>query len=641
MTFTRLFAALFVLSATAAWLPAHGGQYRGPWNGPPTPPVPGTPTTGGGPMPPSGGPTTGGRPGVSDGTSWQVWWEFAKDPLILPPAGQDRGPVSGSDEYYLGPRRSSGGGDALAPTAADRKDKIAAALLQALHGEQNRDITTACLVALAKVGVDPPGASLRDVFAGYVGDADQEVRETAVLAFGIAGRDEAIDLLAGLLQQTAAGKKLAAATEVPERTRTFAAWSLGLLAHRTADVVKKQRVHDLLLPVLRQPDERSRDLRVGVIQGLGLLGTDGERSAAEKRLLWRTVDELWDYYGKDLGKGDQLIQAHVPTAVARLLGRGNSSEHQRAKALLAEELTGTRRRHNAIHQSAALGLGLLCLPPEQSADDAAYTQVLLHCYQKAQDQLARFFAALALGRIGGEQNRKALLSAYEGSNKTIERPWLALALGLIARQRAAVPGGAVDEEVGRLLLRDVQAIEFEDAQAAFALALGLCRYQDAADALERLFYQRNRSETRDGYVAVALAMLDHKQIADHLVEVMQRSIHKPFLLLQCAVALGRLGDARAVPTLQEMLGKCDTMAGLSAVATAIGQIGDRRSIDPLIAAMLDQQKTKLARAYAAAALGGVGDKDPVPWNSQIASDTNYMATVDTLTNGATGVLDIL
>src|SRR5262249_35192165 len=151
--------------------------------------------------------------------------------------------------------------------------------------------------------------------------------------------------------------------------------------------------------------------------------------------------ELWEYYGKDLGKGDQLVQAHVPTAVVRLLGRGNSAEHQRSKALLADELTGGRRRNVAIYQSAAMALGLLCLPPEQAPDDAPFMQALEHCYRQNQDQLARFFAALSLGRIGGDQNRKTLLTIYEGSNKTIERPWVGLSLALLARRHSAASGG--------------------------------------------------------------------------------------------------------------------------------------------------------------------------------------------------------
>ena len=55
----------------------------------------------------------------------------------------------------------------------------------------------------------------------------------------------------------------------------------------------------------------------------------------------------------------------------------------------------------------------------------------------------------------------------------------------------------------------------------------------------------------------------------------------------------------------------------------------------------DRGLTKLGRAFAAAALGGVGDKDLLPWNVPLSVDVNYATGIDTLTNGSTGVLDIL
>jgi HEAT repeat protein len=90
-----------------------------------------------------------------------------------------------------------------------------------------------------------------------------------------------------------------------------------------------------------------------------------------------------------------------------------------------------------------------------------------------------------------------------------------------------------------------------------------------------------------------------------------------------------------------MMRRSDSVAALSAIAIAIGEIGDARSIDPLVALLRDEDLTKLARAFVAAALGGVGDKDALRWNTPLSRDGNYAAAVDTLTNGATGVLDIL
>jgi HEAT repeat protein len=150
-----------------------------------------------------------------------------------------------------------------------------------------------------------------------------------------------------------------------------------------------------------------------------------------------------------------------------------------------------------------------------------------------------------------------------------------------------------------------------------------------------------RSDLLGGYLPIALALLEYAPAADSLLELMQQSVRRPFVLQQCAIALGRMGDLRAAPLLHEMLQKSESMAVLSAVATGLGYLRDRRSIDPMIAVLGDQERTKLARAFAAAALGFIGDKDLLPWNAPIADSMNYMATVDTLTNGSTGVLDIL
>ncbi len=630
-------------TATSSLL-AHGGQYRGPWNAPPIPGGsvipggPGGPITGG---PGAGGPAapmTGGRPSIGDGTSWQVWWEFNKDPLLEQLAAPKELPITGSDEFYLGGTRRSFVRDTENATPADRRDRIAAALAEALRGTNNKDLSTAAMIGLAKVGLDPPGVKIRDLFQKRLADGDQEVRESAALALGIAGQPEAVGLLIDLLDDTSAGRK-AAGGEVPDRTRTFAAWGLGLLAARSHDLVLRQKVHDHLLIRLREKDQKSRDLRVGVVQGLGLLG---ETSAgAQKLLVWKTVAELWDYYDLDLGKGDQLVQAHVPIAVARLLGRGSSNEHSKAKQRLLAELFSRTSRHHAIHQSAAMALGSLCVRPEQDDEDKAACAALLRYYKEGNDQLSRFFCVLSLGRIGGDSNRAALLSIFHDATRGIERPWVAIALGLCARDRARAPGGLVDETVGKLLRDEFDDTRSFDAQSALALAIGLTGYTPAADSLMPHLGDGQINDQLVGYVAVALALLDYRPAADSLLKLLSECKRRPFVLQQCAVALGRLGDVRVVPMLQKMLAESESTVVLAAIAGALGVVGDRRSIDDLIATMQDRERTFLAKAFAAVALGGIGDKETLPWNTILATGMNYMATVDTLTNGATGVLDIL
>jgi hypothetical protein len=217
-----LFAALFTVS-----LSAHGGQYRGP--GDVVPPGagggrtgrPSGPTTGGPAGPsaprPSGpatggpaGPTTGGPPGGPTGpggprtggrgtrigidlSQWQFWWEFNKDPFIkLRDAINQGAPETGSDEFYLGSTRAKVTAT-HAPTKEDRIN-VLATLRRAMESTNNVDITTACMIAMAKIGMDHPEFKLKDIFTPHLKSKNQEVRETAALALGIAAQTESDEL---------------------------------------------------------------------------------------------------------------------------------------------------------------------------------------------------------------------------------------------------------------------------------------------------------------------------------------------------------------------------------------------------------------------------------------------------------------
>jgi len=624
----RAAPVLFVCLSVVATLPAHGGQYRG--QGTPMAPMPGS----GGPGTP--GPTSGGRPAAPETANWQAWWEFNKEPFLLLRKAEDKTPTTGSDDFYLGQRRTEARADTLAPTPSDLQDKIVPALARLLAAEHNRDIQSACLVALGKIGRDGKGVELENAIVPLLARDDQEVRETAVLSLGIAGRDKALPILSALVRGDAEGKRLSDRAEVYDRTRAFAAYGLGLLAMRSEDGALKQKVHDLLWALLQDKEIKSRDLLTAAVTGLGLLRT--ERSA-HKRLGWQTVEELLSWYQTDLGRGDEIVQAHAPVAIGRLLGRGSSPLHQRCKEHFALVLNASQRHSNPILQSAALALGMLGVPAEQNADDAAFARALQQHYERGHDRQARYFSLMALGRIGGASNRSWLLGAYEKSSKGVERPWVALALGLIAD--AALRRGEVDVEVAETLLRDLRSIRSDDVRAALAVAIGLCGHVAAVPTVMQQLHDEEGQERLAGYLCVSLGLLGDPTTTPALTAILERSLRRPFLLQQAAVALGRLGDKNAMLRLLEMLQRSDSVAVLSALAIAIGDIGDRRSIDPLVELAGNAEITKLGRAFVAAALGGIGDKDVMPWSVPLSEDCNYAAAVDTLTNGATGVLDIL
>ena len=635
------FAALFA----AGLLSAHGGQYRGPgWPGAPAlppgrPVMPGGPT--GGPSTPSapnpGTPATGSGVAFTDETSWQAWWELNKDEFVQQDTSGRLVPTTGSDDFYLGRRQKEARADTLAPTEADRRERIVPALVELADRERNRDVQTACLIALAKLGHDAPGIVLEELLAARLPRDDQEVRETAALALGIAGRPQALPLLLALLRNDAEGRRLCDRAEVGDRTRAFAAYGLGVLARRSDDGSLKQAAHDALIEVLHERELKSRDLRVAAVTALGLL-CDPQRGS-HKRLAWLTTEELLAWYERDLGRGDEAVQAHAPIAIGRLLGRGTSQVHERCKRHFADVLLATGKRSHSILQSSAIALGMLALPAEEHAADAAVARALQVHWEKGIDRLSRNFAVMALGRIGGDANRAWLLQAYQRANKSRERPWVALSLGLIASARAAT--GEVDTVLAGMLLDDLRDTQQPEVQSALAVAVGLTRHGPALPVLQRLLRDSEHQETLAGYCCIATALLGDSAAVPELTAVLERSKRRPLLLLQAAVGLGRRGDRNANERLLRMLADSESVAVLAALANAIGQIGDRRAIEPLLAMTRDAELTKLARAFVAAALGGVGDRLPLPWNAPLSRDSNYGAPVDTLSNGATGVLDIL
>lgn len=630
----RSLAVLVVVLGHAHDAAAHGGQYRGPA---PVPLSPGSagPLT---PGPGSGGPRTGG--GTAPSTGWQLWWEFHKDPFLdLKRALDAVGTITGSDEFFMGASRRTQT-VALAPSAADVVDGILPALKRALDRSDQRDIVSACLVAMAKIGRDHPQFAILDAMRPHLRSGDQEVRETAALAMGIAALPAALPDLAALASDSSAGRELVGRGEVDARTRAFACYGLGLLAHASDKLYTKLRCAQVLEEVLRATTATlsDRNVPVGAIQGLRLLHPGDDEQG--RKLRDETVASLFAYFRKKAGPGEQEVQAHVPPAIARLLGRGGDAEGKYKEAFAAE-LTGASGRHsNSLVQSAAIALGVLCEPV---AADQKYVDALLACAQSGKDEQARYFATMALAEIGGAATRNALLKMYQLSGKSMRRPWAALALGVLAfRAQEADDGAEPDAVIGEALRAQLEEQSNDEYRAAIAVALGLCKHAPAADDLLAMLAEYRKRDELAGYLCIGLALLGEQRAVEAIRDIVTTSGHRPELLRQAAVALGRLGDKAAADQLLTVLADPDgNLTRMSAIAGSLGFIGDRRTIAPLITILEDATVSPLSRAFAAVALGGIGEKERFRWNSKIAVDVNYRAAVETLTNGSTGILDLL
>ena len=667
---------------------AHGGQYRGPADVvPPSPgggrgtggpagpatggpagpgaPAPSGPTTPGAAGPATGGPAGpgGGRAGQTgqrgvevgdDLTQWQFWWEFNKDPFIrLKDAVQQGGAQTGSDDFYLGGTRRKEAKDSLKPTEEQIMGEILPALKKAIDSTKQRDINSSCMVAMAKVGKDHSEFKLIDVFTPRLKESDQELRETAALAIGIAAIADGTELetLVGLALDNEKGKSLSGGS-VNNRTRAFATYGIGLLVNGKNNLKLKSDAFAALKKLVDDDGMSNRDVKVAALNAIGLLNIDASSDEA-KALLGQALETLEAYYMKKLGPGEQLIQAHVPTAIAKLIGK----QHEKAsyyKQLFADDLLEkgkVKRSSNDIARSCVLALGQLALPYDHKEDkgnpDNEYSKILLESYQKHKDLQTRFFSVLALGQIGGEQNRAALLKAFDSAGKSQEKPWVAMGLGVYSffeyeTQKAA---GAIEleREIGATLLRAFKSDKDPNLRGALAVAMGLNQTTEAADAMVSMLLSSVAQEELAGYLCIGLALMNHTRAVPDIKSVVDQAARRTKLLQQAAVALGKLGDKSVADQLQKLMTDGEpNLAKLSAIASALGFIGDSRTIAPLRRMLFDEQLGDLSRAFAAVALGGVADKEPLPWNSKIGVNNNYRASVETLTTGSgTGILDIL
>ena len=117
---------------------------------------------------------------------------------------------------------------------------------------------------------------------------------------------------------------------------------------------------------------------------------------------------------------------------------------------------------------------------------------------------------------------------------------------------------------------------------------------------------------------------------------------RPALLAQAAIGLALLDPIGAGQMLAGLLRRKDESVGrLSGIAFAFRYVGDRRAIDPLLGLLGDRDLPDLARAFVLAAVGGACDRGELPWNEPFARGVNYRAPISTVSNGVTGILDIL
>jgi HEAT repeat protein len=592
-----------------------------------------------------------------------MWWSTRRDPLIdLRAAVYAGGAATPGTGFPLGRGGGPPSADLLRPSVPDLRDRVVPALLAALESERSRDVRSACLIALARIGADAAGRDLREPIGRWIAEADQEVAETAALALGLLGDDRAVPDLAHLLADDEAGRRAVGERAVPVRTRAFAAYGLGLAAQASRREDVRRFAVSRLASVLERERFAARDVPVACVLALGLvpLAADGDGAVATRgdpapASASRGAQVLFLLRVLADEERSELVRTQVSGTLAQLLigaesiPGGRSLKAQVAAALLArlEPHAGARAE---MRQACASALGLL---GDGDADevDVAIRATLLRVSREG-GVLERSLALVSLAevsvRVGagpeplaGQADARAELMGRLSRGTSLSRPWAALGLAL-AERGAALHGRGSSQDVTLALRQALEAAASPEEGAALALALGLTGDRGAVEDVQALFEAAGEDDVK-GHAAIALGLLGSPRSLPALRATLEASRYRPALLRDTAVALALVGDRSAVPLLVQALRDAQSLSSQAALAGALGTIGDARALAPLLELLADEEVTARARAFAAAALGRVGDRRPLPWNVDLARSATWMSAPETLRDpaGGAGVLDLL
>ncbi len=702
---------LLLVSAVAASLAmpslsfAHGGTYRGPGDitppsgggggggggvptpGPTGPGVPGGggggrtpgPVTPGGPAGPTGAPGKPGTPldGASDLAGWEFWWAFNKDPYLALKSHLAGVVQTDSEEYYLSHATNLNARDTQRVSEEKIRSVIVPRLLAALAEEHSNDIQSSCMIALAKIGEEKSEdgkTPIADAIRGFLTSGSQELSETAAVALGILANRENLALLTAVLENDPVQLRalgLQQGGSVSVRTRSFAAYGLGLIGFKASNDDRK--AINATLRMLLDGEGKTmaqRDIQVACLSAIGLaplasdpddMGTLVAKNVGAPKELKSLQDQLrylLAYYLDE--SNNDLIRAHAPTAMARLLSCGEVPAlfpmRDSIALLLMQSLTKESKHSTQMQESCALALGLIGDSDEDPTDKAIRAS-LMRVKEELIGQQVRNFALMALAQASGRaghgfgdpiygvntenkrENARSFLLGELSKGKGMIPSWSALSLAVMERELDDAKLGS-STEVKLILSNALADAKSPSNVGALSIACGLVRNREAKDTLIANLERFSDADTR-GYTAVGLGLMDEATALVPIQEMVKKSKYSPDLLKSGAIALGLLGDNQIVPDLLGMLGTATGLSSQAAISSALGFIGDSRSVDPLIALMQSEGVTDLARAFGAVALGIIADKEELPWNSKIGVGSNYRANTATLTDQKGGILDIL
>lgn len=646
----RLMVLAVTLAVVASFASAHGGYMRGPagevppnLRKPTDPPPPNNPET---PTPPEeepGGTTT---PGPDDRG------ELPPAPPGGPGGSQGRpmpAPGTGGNDGSGTPTPNGRPGNARPVVTFDswlfwwgyNNDDILN-LRARLRSLENRTSTRLNPVGVGEHHGRTPG--------GKIAVTDLAIRERVVPALE-AALDSSLffDIRAGAvvgLGKIGATQEKAVASRIAERLLAIlanesgeehgtveesAALALGLLQSRDVEIV------DALCDVLNDRRGARTRTRSFAALALGLLGVESSHPRYA-----RVAETL-----RDVVRSGDETQADVPACALVAMGLSGDAAFVPALVEMTREgrAYGTRKLDDLLRSFAAAALGKIAERDRESASPAV-VEVLGRALTRKGTHTTRS-AVIALGQIAQRRDLAAdvrrrivkQLAYVTGKGETQAANFATVALGRI--------GGATDDarlrgHIGDVLRRQLKKGSFVSRPFA-ALGLGLLgrRFEDAAAIGELLrdeFVEYRGDPRGRGAYAIALGMLGDRRAVPVLLGVLEDEAAYKKLRGLCAVALGMIRDRKAIPAIRTaLLEDRDPDLRVDA-AIGAGLVGEIAVIDDLIGILRDPRASLYVQGSVVLSLGRIGDERAIDSIIEILEDEEAQDIKRALAAVALGLL---
>ena len=266
--------------------------------------------------------------------------------------------------------------------------------------------------------------------------------------------------------------------------------------------------------------------------------------------------------------------------------------------------------------------------------EADALKILRSEFMRGKGNMTRNFAAIALGKIGGEVAFNALKTVAM-KEQSQQGAYAALGLGILC-EKLLEATDAKDEKAAIQRIQGLNVLRAafvkcrnQSVKGGFAMAMGIARDKEAGPILLKGM-KKAQTESLRGYIAIAIGMVNYSSATDYLRDVLVNADNLPLLKQQVAIGLGLMGNREVAGLLVKQMKEGNNAYVTTSISKALGFVGDRSTIQPLAEMMVDEKAQAITRAYATLALGTIGDDSPIPALSSFFFGYNYLASTQTL-----------